>query len=82
MELADRIAARHIEAGRKRGYSSQIWLRSRALAHRARGEFAEAAELLELAIRTEGPLEPALMIGEFMDVQRQAAEARRMEQGR
>ncbi|MEE8476154.1 MAG: hypothetical protein V3T01_12410 [Myxococcota bacterium] len=77
VELADRIAVRHIEAGRKRDYSSQLWLRSRALAHRARGEFAEAAELLELAIRSEGPLEPALMIGEFMDVQREAAEARR-----
>ena len=77
--LMREVAARHIEYGRERGSSSQIWLRSMALAHRSRGEYAEAASLLERAIRTEGPLEQSLLISEFLAAHQQALRQRREE---
>ena len=77
--LMREVAARHIEYGRDRGSSSQIWLRSMALAHRSRGEYAEAESLLERAIRTEGPLEQSLLIAEFLAAHQQALRQRRQE---
>jgi hypothetical protein len=77
--LMREVAARHIEYGRERGSSSQIWLRSMALAHQSRGEYAEAASLLERAIRTEGPLEQSLLISEFWAAHQKSLRQRRQE---
>ncbi|MCC6640666.1 MAG: hypothetical protein IT386_05830 [Deltaproteobacteria bacterium] len=63
------MAARWIEVARRRGYSTprelQIWAR----AHAVRGEWKEAAALLERALAQGGPLQA--------EVQRALAEARR-----
>jgi tetratricopeptide (TPR) repeat protein len=77
--LMREVAARHIEYGRERGSSSQVWLRSMALAHQSRGEYAEAASLLERAIRTEGPLEESLLISEFWAAHQKYLRQRREE---
>jgi tetratricopeptide (TPR) repeat protein len=75
--LLREVAARHIRLGRERGYASQQWLRSMALAHASRGEWAEAASLLEKAIRAEGPMDRSRLIAEYMAANRRAVRQRR-----
>ena len=78
-ELMREVAARHIRLGRERGYSSQTWLWSMAMAHRSRGEYAQAESLLERAIRADGPMDRSQLIAEFLAVHQQALRARRDE---
>ena len=40
---------------REHGYTSPVWLRSTATAHALLGEYDEAIELLERAMREGGP---------------------------
>jgi tetratricopeptide (TPR) repeat protein len=70
--LVREIAARRIAFGRERGYTSQTWLHSMAEAHGWRGEWEEAAALLEQALRTEGPI-PQEKLREALDAARARA---------
>ena len=63
------MAASWIDTAKRRGYSTPRELQLWAQAHAVRGEWAEAAALLERAIAQGGPLEP--------DLRRALAEARR-----
>lgn len=72
-ELMREIAGRRIALGRERGYTSQLWLHQMAAAHRQREEYAEAAENLERALQTEGPLDEALLRRELNEVRRLSA---------
>jgi hypothetical protein len=51
------VAGQWIEIARARGYSTQLELRALAQAHRARGEWAEAIEVLKRAEAMGGPVE-------------------------
>ena len=61
-ELIDEIAERWIEFARSRGLESQTWLRSTGQAHRVRGEYREAIDCFERALRLGGPLQSAILI--------------------
>jgi tetratricopeptide (TPR) repeat protein len=78
-EIVREIAGRRIAFGRERGFSSQAWLHSMALAHRDREEYAEAAEMFDRAIRAEGPFDRSKMIADLLEMRRRAARARREE---
>lgn len=54
------MAASWIEGAKRRGYSTPHELKVWAQAHAVRGEWAEAAALLERGIAQGGPLEPEL----------------------
>ncbi len=58
--LIDEIAGRWIEFARSRGLESQTWLRSTGQAHRVRGEYREAIDCFERALRLGGPLQSAI----------------------
>jgi tetratricopeptide (TPR) repeat protein len=55
------IAGYRIELARRRGYDSPAWLRSLASAHAVRGEYDEAVDALERALRAGGPLRSELL---------------------
>jgi tetratricopeptide (TPR) repeat protein len=59
-ELIDEITGRWIEFARSRGLETHTWLRSTGQAHRARGEYREAIECFERALRLGGPLQSAI----------------------
>ncbi len=59
-ELIDDIAGRWIEFARSRGLETQTWLRSTGLAHRVRGEYREAIDCFERALRLGGPLQSVI----------------------
>jgi tetratricopeptide (TPR) repeat protein len=59
-ELIDEIAGRWIEFARSRGLETQTWLRSTGQAHRVRGEYREAIDCFERALRLGGPLQSAI----------------------
>jgi tetratricopeptide (TPR) repeat protein len=61
-ELIDEIAGRWIEYARSRGLESQTWLRSTGQAHRVRGEYREAIDSFERALRLGGPLQSKILI--------------------
>jgi tetratricopeptide (TPR) repeat protein len=61
-ELIDEIAGRWIEFARSRGLETQIWLRSTGQAHRVRGEYREAIDCFERALRLGGPLHSKILI--------------------
>jgi len=61
-ELTDEIAGRWIEFANSRGLENQIWLRSTGQAHRVRGEYREAIDCFERALRLGGPLQSAILI--------------------
>ncbi|MBW2543569.1 MAG: tetratricopeptide repeat protein [Deltaproteobacteria bacterium] len=61
-ELIDEITGRWIEFARSRGLETQTWLRSTGQAHRVRGEYREAIDCFERALRLGGPLQSALAI--------------------
>jgi hypothetical protein len=61
-ELIDEIAGRWIEFARSRGLETQIWLRSTGQAHRVRGEYREAIDCFERALRLGGPLQSEIVI--------------------
>ena len=61
-ELIDEIAGRWIEFARTRSLESQTWLRSTGQAHRVRGEYREAIDCFERALRLGGPLQSAIAI--------------------
>jgi tetratricopeptide (TPR) repeat protein len=60
--LIDEIAGRWIEFSRTRGLETQTWLRSTGQAHRVRGEYREAIDCFERALRLGGPLQSELAI--------------------
>jgi len=60
-ELIDEIAGRWIEFAHSRGLENQIWLRSTGQAHRVRGEYREAIDCFERALRLGGPLQSAIL---------------------
>jgi len=62
LELVDDIAGRWIEFARSRGLETQIWLRSTGQAHRVRGEYREAIDCFERALRLDGPLHSKILI--------------------
>jgi len=59
-ELIDEIAGRWIEFSGSRGLETQTWLRSTGQAHRVRGEYREAIDCFERALRLGGPLQSEL----------------------
>ncbi|MFB3118285.1 MAG: tetratricopeptide repeat protein, partial [Myxococcota bacterium] len=59
-ELIDEIAGRWIEFARSRGLETQTWLRSTGQAHRVRGEYREAIDCFERALRLGGPLQSVI----------------------
>ena len=59
-ELIDEIAGRWIEFSESRGLETQTWLRSTGQAHRVRGEYREAIDCFERALRLGGPLQSEL----------------------
>jgi tetratricopeptide (TPR) repeat protein len=61
-ELTDEIAGRWIEFAHSRGLESQTWLRSTGQAHRVRGEYREAIDCFERALRLGGPLRTKILI--------------------
>jgi tetratricopeptide (TPR) repeat protein len=61
-ELVDEIAGRWIEFAHSRGLESQVWLRSTGQAHRVRGEYREAIDCFERALRLGGPLQSKILI--------------------
>jgi tetratricopeptide (TPR) repeat protein len=61
-ELIDEITGRWIEFARARGLETQTWLRSTGQAHRVRGEYREAIDCFERALRLGGPLQSAIAI--------------------
>jgi len=61
-ELVDEIAGRWIEFARSRGLESQTWLRSTGQAHQVRGEYREAIDSFERALRLGGPLQSKILI--------------------
>jgi tetratricopeptide (TPR) repeat protein len=61
-QLIDEIAGRWIEFARTRGLDSQSWLRSTGQAHRVRGEYLEAIDCFERALRIGGPLHSKILI--------------------
>jgi len=61
-ELIDEIAGRWIEFAHSRGLENQIWLRSTGQAHRVRGEYREAIDCFERALRLGGPLHSEILI--------------------
>jgi tetratricopeptide (TPR) repeat protein len=61
-ELIDEIAGRWIEFAHSRGLESQPWLRSTGQAHRVRGEYREAIDCFERALRLGGPLQSKVLI--------------------
>jgi tetratricopeptide (TPR) repeat protein len=60
-ELVDETAGRWIEFAQSRGLESQTWLRSTGQAHRVRGEYREAIDCFERALRLGGPLQSAIL---------------------
>jgi tetratricopeptide (TPR) repeat protein len=60
-ELIDEIAGRWIEFAHSRGLESQTWLRSTGQAHRVRGEYREAIDCFERALRLGGPLHSEIL---------------------
>ncbi len=60
-ELIDEIAGRWIEFARSRGLESQTWLRSTGQAHQVRGEYRDAIDCFERALRLGGPLHSAIL---------------------
>jgi tetratricopeptide (TPR) repeat protein len=60
-ELIDEIAGRWIEFAHSRGLENQIWLRSTGQAHRVRGEYREAIDCFERALRLGGPLQSEIL---------------------
>jgi tetratricopeptide (TPR) repeat protein len=61
-ELVDEIAGRWIEFAHSRGLESQTWLRSTGQAHRVRGEYREAIDCFERALRLGGPLRSKILV--------------------
>jgi hypothetical protein len=61
-ELIGEIAGRWIEFSREQGMETQTWLRSTGQAHRVRGEFPEAIECYERALRLGGPLQSEIAV--------------------
>ena len=61
-DLVDEIAGRWIEFARSRGLETQTWLRSTGQAHRVRGEYREAIDCFERALRLGGPLHSEILI--------------------
>jgi tetratricopeptide (TPR) repeat protein len=61
-ELIDEIAGRWIEFAEARGLETQTWLRSTGQAHRVRGEYREAIDCFERALRLGGPLQSAIAV--------------------
>ncbi len=74
-ELVDEIAGRWIEFARTRGLETQIWLRSTGQAHRIRGEYREAIDCFERALRRGGPLHSEILI-DLESTRAQSREAR------
>jgi tetratricopeptide (TPR) repeat protein len=60
-ELIDEIAGRWIEFAHSRGLETQTWLRSTGQAHRVRGEYREAIDCFERALRLGGPLQSKVL---------------------
>jgi len=60
--LIDEIAGRWIEFAQSRGLETQTWLRSTGQAHRVRGEYREAIDCFERALRLGGPLQSELAV--------------------
>jgi hypothetical protein len=75
------IAARRIQTGRERDYSTPVWLLTMARAHQDLGEHEEAVELLERAVRASGQFGPlrSRMIYEVERARQMALRARRAE---
>ncbi len=61
-ELIDEITGRWIEFAQSRGLETQTWLRSTGQAHRVRGEYREAIDCFERALRLGGPLQSAIAV--------------------
>ena len=61
-ELVIEIAGRWIEFAHSRGLETQIWLRSTGQAHSVRGEYREAIDCFERALRLGGPLYSEILI--------------------
>jgi hypothetical protein len=78
-ELIGEVAGRWIEFARSRNLETQVWLRSTGQAHRVRGEYREAIETFERALRLGGPLQAKIVIdlevtrGEWREARRAAA---------
>jgi tetratricopeptide (TPR) repeat protein len=60
-ELVAEIAGRWIEFAHSRGLESQTWLRSTGQAHLVRGEYREAIDCFERALRLGGPLRSKIL---------------------
>jgi tetratricopeptide (TPR) repeat protein len=60
-ELTHEIAGRWIEFARSKGLETQPWLRSTGQAHRVRGEYREAIDRFERALRLGGPLQSEVL---------------------
>ena len=61
-QLVREIAGRWIEFARTQGAETQTWLRSTGQAHRVRGEFSEAIDCYERALRLGGPLQSEIAV--------------------
>ena len=61
-ELVDDIAGRWIEFAHSRGLVTETWLRSTGQAHQIRGEYREAIDSFERALRLGGPLHSKILI--------------------
>ncbi len=62
LALIEEIAGRWIAFARANGLETQTWLRSTAQAHRVRGEYREAIECYERALRLGGPLQSQIAV--------------------
>jgi len=60
-ELIDEIAGRWIEFAHSRGLETQLWLRSTGQAYQVRGEYREAIDCFERALRLGGPLQSKIL---------------------
>ncbi|MCH8891429.1 MAG: tetratricopeptide repeat protein, partial [Myxococcales bacterium] len=61
-ELVEEIAGRWIEFAHSRGLETETWLRSTGQAHLIRGEYREAIDSFERALRLGGPLHSKILI--------------------
>jgi len=74
--LIEEIAGRWIAFAQANGLETQTWLRSTAQAHRVRGEYREAIECYERALRLGGPLQSEIAV-EIEDTRAQWRESRK-----